>query len=127
MKKIILGLVAVVMATGAYAHDSARVKKSPEEMANKKADKLKVELSLTDEQRTQVYTAVLDKINKSKTIREKYQGGKDKNAMRAEMKTVKENFDAKMKTILSADQYSKWQDIRKQQKEKHKGKKKMDH
>ncbi len=123
MKKIILSLAAMVMAVGAFAHDSAKIRKSPQEMANKKADKLKTELGLTDEQRGKVYTAVYDKISKMQAIKEKYKDNKDKKAKHAEMKTVQDNFDSSMKTILTTDQYTKWQTIREKQKEKHKDKK----
>jgi protein CpxP len=122
MKKFILSLAAVVIAAGAYAHDSAKVKKSPEQIAGKKADKLKTELALSDEQRTQVYAVVLDKVNKTRTVKEKYKDNKDKRAMRAEMKTVQADFDSSMKGILTAEQYTKWQGIKEKQKEKHKAK-----
>jgi periplasmic protein CpxP/Spy len=123
MKKFILSLLAVVMAAGAYAHDSAKVKKSPAEMANKRADKLKTELNLSDEQRSKVYTTIFDKINKHQAVKEKYKGTKDKKSMRAEMKTVHDDFDASMKSILTAEQYGKWQELKSKQKEKHKEKK----
>lgn len=127
MKKIILGLAAVAMAVGSYATDSAKAKKSPEQMANKRADKLKTELTLSDEQRGRVYTAVLEKINKTRAIKEKYKGTKEKQAMHTEMKAVHDNFEASMKSILSAEQFTKWQDLKAKQKEKHKGKGKGKH
>jgi periplasmic protein CpxP/Spy len=122
MKKLMLGLAALVMAVGVYAKDSTKMKKSPEEMANKKADKLKTELNLSNEQRTSVYNAVLDKINKTQAIKAKYGDKGDKKAMRAEMRSVEENFEATMKGILSADQYSKWQTLKEEHKDKRKEK-----
>jgi protein CpxP len=122
MKKLMLGLAALAMALGAYAQDSTEMKKSPEEMANKKADKLKTELSLSAEQRTSVYNALLDKITKMKAIKAKYENSADKKAMRAEMKSVEESFDTTMKGILSADQYSKWQTLKDEHKDKRKEK-----
>jgi protein CpxP len=126
MKKLMLGLAALAMAVGAYAQDATKETRSPEEMANKKADKLKTELSLSDEQRTSVYTALLDRINKTRAIKAKYENSKDKKAMRAEMKGVEESFDAAMKGILSADQYSKWQTLKKEHKDKRKEKRSGD-
>jgi protein CpxP len=123
MKKIILSLVAVMMAAGAYAHDTSKVKRSPEEMANRKADKLKTELGLNDDQRGKVYSVFLDKINKSEAIRAKYKDSKDKKAMKAEMKTVEGGLETSLKGILTPEQYTKWQTLREEKKQQHKEKK----
>lgn len=123
MKKIIFSLAAILLAAGVYAKDSTRVKKSPEEIANKRADKLKTELSLSDDQRSRVYGALLDAITKKQAIKEKYKGSGDKKAMKTEMKSVHANLDASMKSILTTEQYNKWTDMKEKQKEKHKEKK----
>jgi protein CpxP len=122
MKKIIFSLAAILLAAGVYAKDSTKVKKSPEEMAGKRADKLKTELSLSDDQRSKVYAALLETISKKQAIRERYKGSSDKKAMKAEMRSVHEGFDTSMKSILTSEQYTKWAEIKEKQKEKHKEK-----
>lgn len=123
MKQIILSLVAVMITAGAYAQDSSKVKRSPEEMANRKADKLKTELGLSDDQRGKVYTVFLDKINKREAIQAKYKDSKDKKAMKAEMKTVEETAETNLKGILTTEQFTKWQTLREERKQQHKDKK----
>ena len=122
MKKFILSLAAILICAGAYAKDTAKVRKSPEEIAAKRSAQLKEKLELTDDQKTKVYASMLDKINRKQAIKEKYKGGTDKKSMRMEMKAVEDGFDADMKSILTAEQYTKWQGIKTKQKEKHKEK-----
>jgi protein CpxP len=122
MKKIILSLVAIVFAVGAFAQKGPKSEKTAEEMANKRADKLKTELSLSDEQRAKVYQAHLDKMTKMKAIKDK--NLEDKKAAAKEMKPVRDSFQANMKSILTADQYNKWEAAKKNEQATRKEKRK---
>ena len=82
---------------------------SPEERAQKRAETLKAKLKLTDAQYDQVYTQL---ISNEKKIQ----------AQRDEMKKAREDHDAKMKSILTHEQYSQLKDMQVQRREMMKGK-----
>jgi len=69
--------------------------------------KMAAELNLTEAQKTQLQEAF-------KAQRESMQGLKDAapEERRAAMKEAREKMDAKVKEILTAEQYTKWQKIR---------------
>ncbi len=117
MKKIILSLVAAVFAVSSFAADTAKVKKTPEQVAAKRADKLKTELGLTDEQRSKVYNAVLEKINKTKEIKQRYKDSSNRKGRDKEIKAVKANFETTMNSILSPEQKTKYEAIKKKDKD----------
>lgn len=123
MKKLILSAVATVFAISSFAQDGAKVKKTPEEVATKRADKLKTELTLSDEQRSKVYTILLDNTTKVRAVKEKYPN--DKKAAKAEIKPLRETCDASIKSVLTPEQVTKWEQLKKEKKEQHKEKKKQ--
>jgi periplasmic protein CpxP/Spy len=122
MKKIILSLFAILFAIGAFAQKGPKTEKTLEEMATKRADKLKTELSLTDEQRTKVYQAHFDKMTKMKAIKAK--NLEDKKAIAKEMKPVNDSFQANMKSILTTDQFTQWEVAKKNEQATRKEKRK---
>lgn len=101
MKKLIM-IALVLITTIGYAQDQKeKMKKdwTPEQMAEKKTKKMTSELNLTDAQQERVRVIHLNKANEGKSRRTE---------MRANNETARSNYKAQMKTILSADQYSKW-------------------
>lgn len=122
MKKVILLFVALIGSSVAMAqvktevnsaqtHQPKQQQASKEERAEQFAGRMLKELNLTPEQKNRVYAAKLDQITAKEALDAQYNG--DKEAQRthqAEYSAVQENFDAKMKTILTADQYQKWQE-----------------
>jgi hypothetical protein len=103
MKKLIM-IALVLITTIGYAQDQKeKMKKdwTPEQMAEKKTKKMTSELNLTDAQQERVRVIHLNKANEGKSRRTE---------MRANNETARSNYKAQMKTILSADQYSKWLD-----------------
>jgi protein CpxP len=123
MKKLILSLVATVFALNGFAQDTSKVKKSPEAAASMRADKLKTELGLNDVQRNQVYSAVLEKMNQAKAIKQKYKDSANKKSQHSEMKAVKQSFDTKMNSILTPEQKVKYEALKSDNKDKMKNKK----
>ncbi|NQW42162.1 MAG: hypothetical protein HQ463_01855 [Bacteroidetes bacterium] len=121
MKKLMLCIVAVVFTVSSFAQDGNKVQKTPEEIANKRADKLKTELTLSDDQRAKEYALELDRIIKVRATRAKYPT--DKKAAHKEIKPINEASQTALKEILTADQITKWEALKKAQKEKRKGKK----
>ncbi len=121
MKKLMLSIVAAVYTVSSFAQDGNKVQKTPEEIANKRADKLKTELTLSDDQRAKEYALELDRIIKVRETRPKYPT--DKKAAHKEIKSINEASQTALKEILTADQITKWEALKKAQKEKRKGKK----
>lgn len=123
MKKLIFSLAALVIALNTFAHDTTKVKRTPESAAALRADKLKTELALNDIQRNQVYNAVLEKMNQARAIKQKYKDSANKKSQHSEMKHVKQSFDAKMNSILTPEQKVKYEALKAEKKDKMKAKK----
>lgn len=108
-----IGALMSVMAIGTFAQKQDRVQKSPEEMAAMRAERMKTELALSDEQTTKVASAILVKMTKSKELRTKY--AEDKEALKKEMRPVHQAFRTTMKEILTEEQFAKWQENKKKE------------
>ncbi len=119
MKKSILILATALFAVVSFAQTT---KKTPEEIATKRSEKLKTELGLSDDQKTKVHTAIVETVTKVREIKAKYPN--DKKAAAKEIKVVRENYKTTMKGILTADQFTKWETSVKNKKDKVKAKKK---
>ncbi len=89
---------------------------TPEDMAKSMADRMKEQLSLTDDQ----YTKVLE-LNREQTkqyanmprpSREEMQNMTDeqREARRDEMRKYRDEYNAKLKSILTSEQYSKYEE-----------------
>lgn len=121
MKKVLLSIVTAVFAVSTFAHNGGKGTKTPEQIATKKADKLKTELGLSDDQRTKVYAILLDNTTKIQAIKAKYPN--DKKAARAEIMPLRQTAESSIKAILTPEQITKWDAMKKEQKAKHKAKK----
>ena len=118
MKKIILGLAFLGIGSFAMAQQTQEVKPKFDkaEMAQKrqqnakaKLDKMAKELNLSADQVRQI--EVMHQ-NDAKARMADNKERQDK--MKEERKVAQEKRDAKMKTILSAEQYGKWQELKAQ-------------
>ena len=138
MKKLfIAALLFVGIASFAQEIDQkpARNQKerlTPEQRNEKQLQKLTAELSLNANQQTQVKQLLAERSSKAEKFREARKNKKDSNvkpteadreAFKKEMLAEKEANDAKMKSILTADQYTKWHSL--QEKNKDKAREKM--
>lgn len=103
-------------------HEAPR--KTPEQRAIERAAKLEKELGLNAVQKTNVQNLLLNHTKQQKAIREKYKDRNDKSAGKAEHKAVHDAFVAGMKTALTADQFVKWEALKKAEQEEHQAKKK---
>lgn len=79
------------------------------EMAKERLDKLSEELKLTADQKTKVEAAMKEQAEAVRGLRDATPEDR-----RAKMQTARKAFDAKMKEILTADQYTKWEKTREQ-------------
>lgn len=100
----------VAMASMSMAQGKKGGDFDPADRAEKRAEKLKVELNLDDQQTTQVEAALLTKLTQTKEIRVKH--ATDKVAMRGAMKPVNEAFRKSMKSILTEEQVEKWKEVK---------------
>lgn len=111
---LILGLFAV----NSYAQTNDKVKKTPEQKAEKIAKKMQERLSLSDAQYKSVYELALSTVNQRASLK-----SMDKEARRTEMKKLMETQETQLKGILSSDQWTKWESLKSEHKNKHKDKK----
>ena len=119
------GLVACSTLVTAQDASSAPEKKggkrgtSPEQMMVRYTE----QLSLTDEQKPKVKTVLEDTMKKRREITK--ESGQDRQQVREKMQPVMEVQNKKMKEILTADQYKKYQEMNEKMK-KRGGKKKAE-
>lgn len=111
-------LLNIVLLSGfAHSQQNEKVKKTPEEFAQKRADRMKQSLSLSDAQYKQVYDLFLKKGQERKSNKEKYKD-MDKTA-RKELRTQnRENFQKQLQGILNKEQIEKLDQMKAERKNK---------
>jgi hypothetical protein len=118
-KKIMLLSAFIVSATVSFGQEDLEENKmTPEERATKRTEKMKVELSLTDSQTSEIYSINLAHIKEMDKLRE------EQKILREKMKAEKEATRTKIKAILTAEQNvifdQKAEEHKKKQEEKRK-------
>ncbi len=117
MKKILFVMMAMmVMFMGAAdaqnrctGGQQQKKEMTAEQLAERRADRMAEQLSLTSEQRTQLYNLFLQSARENVKHRQQMQQLHDNHA--ATMKTARENEKAQMKKILTPQQYSRWEQM----------------
>ncbi len=117
MKKILFVMMAmtVMFMTAADAQNrraggqQQKKEMTAEQLAGRRADRMAEQLSLTSEQRTQLYNLFLQSSRENVKHRQQMQQLHDNHA--ATMKTARENEKAQMKKILTPEQYSRWEQM----------------
>ncbi len=128
-KKLILAL-SIFTASFTINIDSAKAQDAgvqnvaqqdltPEQRAAKQVQRLTKALTLTNDQVAQIQPMLLELNQKRESIK----NASDKRAALKEMRDLVSAQDEKMKTILNADQFTKYQDIKDDAKEKMRGRK----
>ena len=92
---------------------------TPEQKASNQIQRLTRALSLSNDQATQIKPMLLELIQKREAMRD----ASNKRIAMKELRDLVSAQDEKMKTILSADQYVKYEDIKDDAKEKIRGNK----
>lgn len=123
MKKLLLAAVALMFSVSMFAQQPQRGERrefKPEEMATRMADGMKKELNLNDEQYKSVYNLYLKRGEEMKARRDKGQQGQQvsREARREEMKKNQEALNAELKKILTAEQYTKYEEMLKKQQQR---------
>lgn len=125
-KRNLLMLVMIVfglslLSSTVYSQD--KQKKTPEEFAKMRSEKMSTTLSLDENQKSQIYQLFLDQHSQWQKDKETYKN--DKESFKKLRKENRETMKSKMQSILTTEQYTKWQEHKKSKHEKHKGKKKL--
>ena len=79
------------------------------EMAKERLAKMAEELKLTDEQKTKVAAALKEQAETMRGVKEA-----TPDERREKLKAARTEMEKKMKTILTAEQYTKWEKLRKE-------------
>lgn len=120
MKKYLKSIVVICLmmfSANLMMAQEAKVKKvlTPEEQSQKHVERLKMQLSLSDDQVTAVKALMLERNNKMVELRKNTPS--DKVAMRSAGKEVRENYENGLLKILSPEQKEKYSQIRENKKE----------
>ena len=123
MKKLLFTAVVLMFSVSMFAQQPQRGERrefKPEEMATRMADGMKKELNLNDEQYKSVYNLYLKRGEEMKARRDKGQQGQQvsREARREEMKKNQEAMNAELKKILTAEQYTKYEEMLKKQQQR---------
>lgn len=118
-KSLALGLLLIIFAftsANVFSQQNEKVKKTPEERATKMSERMKKNLSLSDEQYKQVYNLFLSKAQEHKNNKEKFMG-MDKEARKQMKMNSREEFKKQLSGILNPDQMKKFEENKKKHKE----------
>ena len=136
MKKVLVLVVAVITSISiSLAQQTGENKKvkgarkegsfktmTPEQKATKHSERLAQKLGLSPEQKQSVYTLAVDRITKADAVRAKYTTS-DKKGMHKELRPIMQDFDTKLKAILTPEQITKWDALKAERKQKMKDRK----
>ncbi|WP_241774901.1 hypothetical protein [Flavobacterium sp. Leaf82] len=130
---LFVGVVSFAQDINQKATRDQREKLTPEQRNEKHLQKLTSELSLDKKQQEQVKQLLAERSAKAEKFRDAKKDSKTKpteaerEAFKKQMDTEKAANDAKMKSILNADQYTKWTALKKDHERKgdHRGKRDM--
>jgi periplasmic protein CpxP/Spy len=133
MKSLIIALVFGISISG-FAQVSTpqpggnnSEKMTPEQRQEKQLKHLTKELGLDAKQQEAVGKILAEKSDKVQDLKSKKEAKKEsgekltigeKKALKTSLKTEKADTETQMKAVLSADQYTKWQTMREEKKEK---------
>jgi periplasmic protein CpxP/Spy len=104
-------------AQDASLQNIAQQDQTPEQRATKQVQRLTKALTLTNDQVAQIQPMLLELNQKRDAMR----NASDKRAAMKDMRDLVTAQDEKMKTILNADQYTKYQDIKDEAKDRMRG------
>jgi len=105
----VLLLLTVFVSSNVFSQQNQRSKKTPEEMALKMADRMKTNLSLSEEQYKQVYELALTRSKNRISNKENYKSMDKETRKQMKMKN-REEFMGQLSGILSQDQMKKFQE-----------------
>lgn len=120
---LFVGIVSFAQDMNQKPARDQREKLTPEQRNEKHLQKLTSDLNLDKKQQEQVKQLLTERSAKAEKFREARKDNKTKptaeerEAFKKQFKAEKEANDAKMKSILNADQYTKWTALKKEHKD----------
>lgn len=126
MKKLLLSLALVTGLALASNAQNEKEKLTPEAHAKQGAEWASKKLELDAVQQRKWYDAALARINANAPLREKLKGSTtpdERKSIHKEMHNNMETFDTAVNGFLTADQKTKWEQIKAEKKAKHQAKK----
>ena len=115
MKKIVLMMAMTVLATGAISAKTPAAfvqqgqgQATPEERAERQLTMMTETLTLTADQTTKLKPIILARSTEQSALRQKMQGG-DREALMGEYRKLNEKYNAQIKAVLTAEQYTKYE------------------
>lgn len=124
MKKLMIVAALAGMSVAVQAQDKEG-RKTPEERAQLRTERLTKELELSPEQATQVQAINLKYADKMDELRKEREA--ERGAMRSDAQAMGDAHDTEMKAVLTADQYAKWTTRKEELKARHAEKRKGFH
>ncbi|MCC2545463.1 DUF4890 domain-containing protein [Hymenobacter sp. BT175] len=131
MKKNLILLAAFLLTGGAataqtQATQSAndgqgqmeRAGQTPDERAARQTERLSKELGLTADQSTRIRQILLSREQEMQAMRGKREAGTDRQALGQEMKASRARYDAQFKEVLTAEQYTRFTQLKHQRMER---------
>ena len=119
MKTVKIGIMVLLMAIGNFVMGQQSDNKTPEERATMHSKKLSQQLGLNADQEKSVYSACLQRAQQQEADKAKYQG--DREAMKNARKQNNDTFDASISKVLTADQKTKYEQVKQEEKDKRRG------
>jgi hypothetical protein len=108
MKKAsVIAIMLFLILGTSIAQEGNKQKKTPEQKAKKQTEIINNQLNLTGDQQTKIYPLLLSNITQIDAIKAKYGDNRSKERNK-ELRDLKIKFTEELKTILTADQYDKW-------------------
>ena len=128
VKKLVVA-IALVFSIGVSAQDrKEKIKNAtPEEKVEMRTEKLSEKLGLDENQKKKVKEILIAQQNENKAVREEIKAEREKikaerekarAEMKANMKKQHEELKAKLKPVVTAEQFKKWEAIQNENMEK---------
>jgi cell division protein FtsX len=124
-KQTILVLFALIITVTLLSQTSfgqEKFKKTPEERAQNRTEKLTKNLGLSDEQQKQVYSILYSHAAQVDVLRSNQDMSKE--ARKDQMKNLRKELNASLTGIFNSEQNEKWNKFKEAKKQKHMDKKK---
>ena len=115
MKKVLYPVMIMAFCLVSMVSFSQQTKPDPEARAKKISEKMKTELSLSDDQYTKVYDINLKYAEKMKGLRNEES---DKKTKMSSMRDLNKSKNEELKGVLSEEQMNKYTDMQKEMKHK---------
>ncbi|RSK33815.1 hypothetical protein [Hymenobacter metallilatus] len=125
MKKMLALLIAATALSGNAAAQTTipaqsrpgglaqnRQNLSPEQRADRQAQHLTTQLGLSADQTPKVRAIVLAQAQEIETLRDKYTAAGSRQGLGPDLKATQEKYDAQLKAVLTAEQYTAYTQLR---------------